>query len=179
MADEREPTLELLMAALQRGDREAARDLLAAGRAIAAVQAGRILRQSGISDANLVDDVVQETLLAVYEKRHTYDPEQPFVPWLSAIARYKAVDLLRRGKSRRTRVLDEERDEAPARAVDPDATLDLERLLATLPVRARRAVELVKVQGFTHAEVATQMGVGESALKVMVHRALKRLRGAT
>jgi RNA polymerase sigma-70 factor (ECF subfamily) len=166
------------MAALQRGDREAARDLLAAARTVATVQAGRILRQSGVRDANLTEDVVQETLLAIYEKRHTYDPAQPFVPWLNAITRYKAVDLMRRAKWRRTEALDVDRSEQAAPHADPDVAIELERLLATLPLRARRAVELVKIQGFTHAEVALQMGVGESALKVLVHRALKRLRGA-
>ena len=172
-----ESTLESLMAALQRGDRDAARDLLAACRTIATVQAGRTLRLSGIKDRSLVEDVVQETLLAIYEKRHTYDPSQPFVPWLMAIARYKGIDLLRRSKGYKTFALDEKVAEPEVSSVDPDIAIELERLLVTLPDRARRAVELVKIQGFSHAEVAHQFGVGESALKVMVHRALKRLKG--
>lgn len=178
MTDASEPTLESLMAAFQGGDGDAARDLLSAGRTIATIQAGRILRQSGIKDGSLTEDVVQETLLAIYEKRHTYDPTQPFAPWLMAITRYKAVDLMRRSKWRTTDALGERHADTPAPSVDPDAGIELERLLATLPARARRAVELVKGQGFSHAEVAQELGVGEGALKVIVHRALKRLRGA-
>ncbi|RTE68075.1 hypothetical protein BHE90_017549, partial [Fusarium euwallaceae] len=32
----------------------------------------------------MVDDAVQDTLIAIHEKRHTYDPERPFRPWLMA-----------------------------------------------------------------------------------------------
>src|SRR3546814_9733395 len=42
-----------------------------------------------------LDDLVQETLLAVHSRRHTSDPAQPFLPWLRAIARYKWIDRLR------------------------------------------------------------------------------------
>lgn len=115
--------------------------------------------------------------MAVYEKRHTYDPTQPFVPWLMAITRYKAIDLMRRSKWRKTDILEEGHPVSAAPTVDPDVAIELERLLTTLPARARRAVELVKLQGFSHAEVAGQLGVAERALKVIVHRAIKRLRG--
>jgi RNA polymerase sigma-70 factor (ECF subfamily) len=42
------------------------------------------------------EDLVQETLMALHARRHTYDPKQPFTPWLYAIARYKFIDYLRR-----------------------------------------------------------------------------------
>ena len=43
-----------------------------------------------------VEDLVQETLIAVHNQRHTYDPSQPLTAWVQAIAKYKWVDLLRR-----------------------------------------------------------------------------------
>src|SRR5580698_1020722 len=43
-----------------------------------------------------VEDLLQELLLAIHNKRHTYDPTQPLTAWVQAIARYKLVDLLRR-----------------------------------------------------------------------------------
>lgn len=43
-----------------------------------------------------VDDAVQDVLLTIHRVRHTYDPARPFLPWLRAIARARAVDLLRR-----------------------------------------------------------------------------------
>ncbi len=40
------------------------------------------------------EDVVQECLLALHLKSHTYDAAQPFEPWLYAVAHYKLIDLL-------------------------------------------------------------------------------------
>src|ERR1700733_11273616 len=51
-------------------------------------------RLGGLPDE--VEDLLQELLLAVHNKRHTYDPKQPLTAWVQAIARYKLVDLLRR-----------------------------------------------------------------------------------
>src|SRR5262249_58236111 len=42
------------------------------------------------------EDIVQDILLAVHLKRHTWDSEAPFAPWLFAIARNKLIDALRR-----------------------------------------------------------------------------------
>ncbi len=39
---------------------------------------------------------MQEVLLAVHLKRHTYDPAAPFAPWLFAVTRNKVIDALRR-----------------------------------------------------------------------------------
>src|SRR5262245_65793747 len=50
-----------------------------------------------------VEDLVQETLLAVHNQRHTYDPTQPLTAWVQAIAKYKWVDLLRRRARREFR----------------------------------------------------------------------------
>ncbi|MFZ8528631.1 sigma factor, partial [Staphylococcus aureus] len=56
----------------------------------------------------MVDDAVQDTLIAIHEKRHTYDPERPFKPWLMAVARYKWIDRLRSMSRSRTEELPEE-----------------------------------------------------------------------
>ena len=56
----------------------------------------------------MVEDAVQDTLIAIHEKRHTYDPERPFKPWLMAVARYKWIDRLRSMSRSRTEELPEE-----------------------------------------------------------------------
>src|SRR4029434_6846565 len=43
-----------------------------------------------------IDDVVQETLLAVHRARHTYDPGRPFAPWFYAVASSRLIDVIRR-----------------------------------------------------------------------------------
>src|SRR5262245_14090918 len=57
------------------------------------VQGGFARAGFGNSD---VEDVVQETLLAIHLKRQTWDEDQAITPWVKAIARHKVIDSLRR-----------------------------------------------------------------------------------
>src|SRR5260370_30892707 len=54
----------------------------------------------------MIDDAIQETLIAIHEKRHTYDPARPFGALLAAIARYKWIDALRALQTKPTEALD-------------------------------------------------------------------------
>lgn len=131
-----------------------------------------------------VEDLLQETLLAVHNQRHTYDPRQPLTPWAHAIAQYKLVDLLRR-RGRREALNDalDEHAELFAHADHEaaDARRDVEKLLAKLPDRQRLPIVHVKLEGLSVAETARLTGMSESAVKIGVHRGLKalavRLRG--
>src|SRR5438876_8151304 len=133
-------------------------------------------RLSGLADE--VEDLVQETLLAVHNQRHTYDPEQPLTAWVYAIAKYKLVDLLRRRSSRdwlndplddEFEVLAHNDSEAAA------ARLDVAKLLQRLPDRQRLPIIHVKLEGMSVLETARVTGMSESAVKVGVHRGLKVL----
>ena len=129
-------------------------------------------------DARDVEDLVQETLLAVHNQRHTYDSTRPLTAWVYAIAQYKRVDLLRR-RSRQEDRTDPLEDDAHALATSDteavDARRDLRALLATLPDRQRLPIEHVKVAGLSVAETARLTGLSESAVKIGVHRGLKAL----
>lgn len=126
-----------------------------------------------------VEDLVQETLLAVHNSRHTYDAAHPVSGWAHAIARYKMVDLLRAraGREALHDPLDEEGAELltetePAAA---EARRDLRVLLQQLPDKQRLPIEWVKIDGLSVAETARRTGLSESAVKVGVHRGLKVL----
>jgi RNA polymerase sigma-70 factor, ECF subfamily len=126
-----------------------------------------------------VEDLVQETLLAVHNQRHTFDPDQPLTAWVHAIAKYKLVDLMRRSGRRDavTEPLDEESAELASQA-DGDAAearRDLGKLLEQLPDHHRLPILHVKLQGLSVAETARLTGMSESAVKVGVHRGLKAL----
>ena len=125
------------------------------------------------------EDLVQECLLALHLKAHTYDATQAFEPWLYAIARYKLIDLLRRRQPGRDVSLDlllETEDVAdPAASTEPQAGADLAVLLAQLPEKQRRPIELVKLEGRSVAEAAASTGLSISAVKVGIHRGLKAL----
>jgi RNA polymerase sigma-70 factor (ECF subfamily) len=125
-----------------------------------------------------VEDLVQETLLAVHNQRHTYAADQPLTAWLHAIARYKLVDLLRR-RARRD-LLNDPLDDDNELLVDSDieasdARRDVAKLLDTLPDRHRIPIVHVKLEGLSVAETARLTGMSESAVKIGVHRGLKAL----
>jgi RNA polymerase sigma-70 factor (ECF subfamily) len=125
-----------------------------------------------------VEDLVQETLLAVHNQRHTFDPAQPLTAWVHAIARYKLVDYLRRrGRADyATEPLDDDLDALSTADADAaEARRDLAQLLEALPDRQRLPIVYVKVQGLSVAETARLTGMSESAVKVGVHRGLKAL----
>ena len=125
-----------------------------------------------------VEDLVQETLLAVHNQRHTYDAGQPLTAWVHAIARYKLVDLLRRraGRDALNDPLDDEIDVLGASDVEAaDARRDVAALLARLPERQRRPIVLMKIEGLSVAEAARAAGLSESAVKIGIHRGLKAL----
>jgi RNA polymerase sigma-70 factor (ECF subfamily) len=133
-------------------------------------------RLGGLPDE--VEDLLQELLLAVHNKRHTYDPRQPLTAWVQAIARYKLVDLLRR-RSRSdvlTDPLDEEDQIFATTANDAaEAQYDVAKLLHGLPDHQRLPILYVKIEGATVTDTAMRTGMSESAVKVGIHRGLKVL----
>ena len=125
-----------------------------------------------------VEDLVQETLLAVHNQRHTYEAGQPLTPWVHAIARYKLVDLLRRRADREA--LHEPLDDelavfALSDTEASDARRDVVKLLERLPDRQRLPIQHMKLEGLSVVEAARATGMSESAVKVGVHRGLKAL----
>ena len=125
-----------------------------------------------------VEDLVQETLLAVHNQRQTYRTDQPLTAWLHAIARYKLIDLLRSHATREalTDPLDDELEVFAASDSDAaDARKDLGKLLAGLPDRQRLPIVHVKLEGLSVVEAAQLTGMSVSAIKIGVHRGLKAL----
>lgn len=125
-----------------------------------------------------VEDLVQETLLAVHNQRHTYRLDQPLTAWIHAIARYKFVDLLRARSIRED--LNDPLDEDLSVFAESDtdaieAKKDVNKLLADLPERQRLPIVHVKLEGLSVAETAQRTGMSESAIKVGIHRGLKAL----
>lgn len=163
-----EASLARLMAMSQKGDRQAYATLLAeCQRWLRGYYARRIAPSQ-------LDDLVQETLMALHNKRATWDASRPFLPWLAAIARYRWVDHLRRLYRANECELDEGftgTDDEPAIA----ARISIDRLLGTLPEPQARAIALVKIEGLSIAQASQKTGQSESLVKVNIHRGLKKL----
>ena len=124
-----------------------------------------------------VEDLVQETLIAIHQRRASYDPARPFTVWLHAIAHYKLMDHLRSHYRHSAIPLDDSADWFDQHSADDDrgSTIDVERLLGELPKSQREAVNLTKIQGLSIAETATRTGQTQSNVKVLVHRGMKAL----
>ena len=125
-----------------------------------------------------VEDLVQETLLAVHNQRHTYDAGQPLTAWVHAIARYKLVDLLRRraGRDALHDPLDDELAIFAGSDIEAgDVRRDVGKLLERLPDRQRLPIVHMKLEGWSVVEAARMTGMTEAAVKVGVHRGLKAL----
>jgi RNA polymerase sigma factor (sigma-70 family) len=157
-----------LMASAQRGDAVAYRRLLSEVRIwLRRYYAGRL-------PPAMIDDVVQEALIAIHEKRQTYNPDRPFSPWLSAIARYKWIDALRMMKTRRTEVLDADVP-VPGHEDAVTSAWSLELLLEQIKPAQSEVIRLVKLQGLSIAEASKATGQSATLVKVNIHRGLKRL----
>ncbi|MHB8382296.1 MAG: RNA polymerase sigma factor [Candidatus Binataceae bacterium] len=160
------------MSAAQGGEAEAFRLLVDD---IAPAVFGYLRRR--VWDAGELEDILQETLIAVYESRHTYDPARLFEPWLFAIARNVGTDYQRRHWSRvRWQEVVEEPPEQGAECAG-SARMVLRDALTRLPAGQREAFMMLKIEGLTISEASARAGVSVAALKVRAHRAYEFLRG--
>jgi RNA polymerase sigma-70 factor, ECF subfamily len=168
-----EAALRALMLRSQAGDAAAHGELL--GR-LAQLLRGYHRRRLGGHDAD-TEDLVQESLIAVHERRHTYDPARPFTAWAYAVARHKLVDHLRRQRIRTALPLDDFEDMFAANddGQAQDAARDIDTLLSQLPPAQHAAIRLTRIEGYSIDEAASTTGQSASSIKVGVHRGLKKL----
>lgn len=163
-----EASLSRLAALAQRGDRQAYAAMLTACRSWLL----RYYRRKVAPE--VIEDLVQETLLSVHRKLASYDPGRPLMPWLAAIARYRFIDHLRCAyRSAGEAELDDDAADGHDQAVI--ARLSLDRLFEALPDAQQRAIELVKIEGLSISEASVSTGQSESLVKVNIHRGLRRL----
>ena len=122
------------------------------------------------------EDLVQEVLLAIHLKRHTYDTGEPFTPWVYAIARYRLIDYLRRTRTAASVPLDEGTEPmAQDDHADAESSHDITKLLGRLPEKVRCSIECVKLEGRSVAEAAERCGISESGVKINIYRGLRKL----
>ncbi|MFZ0570534.1 MAG: sigma-70 family RNA polymerase sigma factor [Rhodomicrobium sp.] len=134
--------------------------------------------KAGISSGD-VEDVVQETLLAIHLKRQTWDADQLFTPWVRAIARNKLIDNLRRRGNRIELPVEDFADILPAEQVSDELSVrEAERLLGVLAGRQKEIVRAICVEGASIREAAARFGISEGATRVALHRGLGALAAA-
>ncbi|NUS19314.1 MAG: sigma-70 family RNA polymerase sigma factor [Mesorhizobium sp.] len=168
MTGKDEAELSGLLRAAIAGDERAYADFLHRVAALVRGFARRKIVQGGVDP----EDVVQETLLAIHVKRHTWRPDAPVLPWVYAIARFKLIDAFRR----RGRRIEVEIDEIAETFAEPETETvserDINRALEGLPPTQRSVVSSISVDGHSIGETATKLGVSETAVRVSLHRGL-------
>jgi RNA polymerase sigma-70 factor (ECF subfamily) len=135
------------------------------------------------TDADSIEEVVQETLITVHRIRHTYEPGRAVEPWVAAIAKARAIDAFR-ARSRRqkmeTPVAAETLANMPDAAPSSESTLaansTIAEALAALPPAQRAAVRLLKIEELSLREASEASGQSIQALKSSLHRAMQSLR---
>lgn len=138
----------------------------------------RVVQARSPGRAEEVEDVLQEVLLAIHAKRHTWRETEPVTPWLYAIARYKAADAGRRRRGKASVPIDDLAAVLPdERLGEAMAARDLSRMLDGIDDRAAGIVRAIGVDGDSAAEVGVRFGMTEGAVRVAYHRAMIRLKG--
>lgn len=118
------------------------------------------------------EDVVQEALLAIHTKRHTWHSDGAVLPWVFAIARYKLIDAFRR-RGRRIEIDIADFAETLAQPERETASeRDVQRALERLPPVQQRVVASISVEGRSITETAQALGMNETAVRVALHRGL-------
>lgn len=180
MTAEQERQCAALMTLAQAGDQSAYASLL-----VLLTSTTRQFARGRLGAVPWVDDVVQETLLAVHRARQTWDPTRPFAPWFYAVASNRLIDVVRRERRVTSREIgtDVLPDPPGGGGSAAGAEIDVEAIraaVASLPRRQRDVIASMKFEDQSVREVAGRLNMTESAVKVTAHRgyrALKRLLG--
>jgi RNA polymerase sigma-70 factor (ECF subfamily) len=136
------------------------------------------LRMCG--DPHLAEELTQESYVRAWRKLATFRGESRFTTWLHRVAVNVVLGHMRSVGRRPTLELVED-PAAQLHAVhrsNPQASLDLERAIAKLPLRARTVFVLHDVEGYKHHEIAEMADMAVGTSKAQLSRARGLLRKA-
>ncbi|MDV7271069.1 sigma-70 family RNA polymerase sigma factor [Thioclava sp. A2] len=149
-------------------------------RAVTPVLRGIVRARARWMSGDDQEDIVQEVLLAIHRKRDTWSPDRPIRPWLFAVTRHKVIDAFRKRGGEATQPLGDQAEQvvdphAEAHLQAQEASEELDALIGTLDPEAAELVRALKLREESPESVARAMSISEGALRVRLHRAMKRL----
>ena len=162
----------------RKGDRTAFEELVKATYAASYTLAYRL-----VGDEEDARDVVQEAYLRAYRGLKRFRGDAQFTTWLYRItANCAATQLGRRSRNRHEELLEDAPLVDKGRRGDPEDHADqgelreqLQEALVDLPPRLRAVVVLRDIYDLPHEAIAAELGISESAAKVRLHRARRKL----
>lgn len=157
-----------LIAASLNGDSRAFADLVRLHQHRVFRIAGRFFRRR-----QDVEDVAQDTFLTAWRGFGTYKAKAPFEHWLTRVCLNCCYASIRRCSSAERPL---EADPPDSAAPDPNAALEVERLLRRLAPQDRFILLLLDGEGWSVGEIAGRLGWSKVNVKVRAHRARRRLR---
>lgn len=160
----------------QNGDQRAYAELL---KDILPFIKGRIA--GGLANPDWVEDIAQEILISVHKSLGTYSTDRPFKPWLNAIIQFRKTDFLRKHyKTKKTKEATKEKVDIFEEDVTFQHTSgelkDIENAMSTLPEKQKKIFTMLKIEGYSAKEVANEMDMSVSAVKVSAHRTTAKLK---
>jgi RNA polymerase sigma-70 factor (ECF subfamily) len=161
-----------LMRRANRGDAVAYRQLL---QELASLLRRSVGRHGSTCTPEDIEDAIQEALLALHLKRHTWDECRPLLPWIRAILQHKVTDALRRRGDGVYLSIDDIAETLADVPIDGASRVDTEVALASLKGRQRDVVVSISIEGGSARQVAVRLGMTEVAVRVCLHRALKAM----
>jgi RNA polymerase sigma factor (sigma-70 family) len=176
---EREHEWATLMRSANSGDQEAYRTFLKSMAAFLQPVVTKYGARLGLG-RDEAEDAVQDVLLAIHLKKHTWDESRPITPWVIAIARHKLIDARRRKRNILVVPIEDIMETLPAApAAEALAAEDLDRLLVQLNDRQQDLVRSLSLQGRSIKETAQRLKMNEGAVRVALHRAINALSALT
>jgi RNA polymerase sigma-70 factor (ECF subfamily) len=173
------PTATIDRATVERfrtGDEAAVRDVYRAYSGVVWGVSMRILR-----DRSLSDEATQQSFLQAWRSAGAFDADRELGPWLVTIAKRVAIDIYRREQRRPTSALDDAAPDHPALVTMPPSedqawqVWQVRQAIDTLGPDEREIVRMQHLDGFTHSEIAEQLGVALGTVKSRSFRAHKTL----
>ena len=135
-------------------------------------------RVGNVADA---EDLTQQVFLKAWQAIDRYKrAASPFVAWLMTISHNLVVDFYRVKKDKlylEAEVTADDSASSPERIAEAlFEQQQLRRVILQLPGEQQQVILLRFIEGFRYAEIAAVLGKSEGAIRVMLHRALVRLR---
>ncbi|NOZ13945.1 MAG: RNA polymerase sigma factor [Acidobacteria bacterium] len=125
-------------------------------------------------------DVLQEVLLLIFRKLHTFRGDASMKTWVFRIASNRSIDFIRQSRRQPTEELTEtiSSKESPLAFAQRQAEIDaLGHALEQLPTEQRQVVVLKEINGLTFREIAEILQIPENTAKTRMYTSLKKLRG--
>lgn len=140
-----------------------------------------------VGDTGLAEEITQEVFLRVWEKAHTYRPEQAkVITWIASITRYRAIDILRQQKIRpegNQADWDDGLVQENSGAADVEQIVELRQrqsrvraALTDLPDEQRHALALAFFYGYSHSQIAEQLQEPLGTIKTRIRSGMQKLR---